>query len=135
MHLIDDVELIPAVRGCVFDVLDDNLPDLVDLSVRGGVKFEHVHRVSRRDLFARIADPARPNGRSLNAVQRFRQDSRSRGFAGSARSHENIGMRETVLLDRILQGASDVVLADDFVERLGPVFSGKNRIAHGMSFE
>ena len=130
MHLIDDVELIPAVRRCVFDVLDDNLPDFIDLGVRSGIELEHIERVAGGNLFARVANPTRRDRWSVNAVQRFRQDSRGRRFSGATRADKNVGMRQAVLLDGILERAGDVILSDDFVERLGPVFSGKNRVAH-----
>ena len=135
MHLINDVELIPAVRRRVFDVLDDNLPDFIDLRVRGRIELEHIERVAGGNLLARVADAARRDCRSVNAVQRFREDSRGRRFSGAARAEKNVRMCQAVLLDGILERAGDVILPDDFAERLGPVFSGKNRVAHRTSFK
>jgi hypothetical protein len=39
-------------------------------------------------------------------------------------------MRKPVLRHGIFQGARDVVLADQIVKRLGPVFSGENLVTH-----
>ena len=39
-------------------------------------------------------------------------------------------MREAVLRDRIFQCARDVVLTDEIVKRLRPIFSGENLVTH-----
>jgi hypothetical protein len=45
-------------------------------------------------------------------------------------SAENVAMGGASLLDSVLQGASDVVLSNDFGEFLRTIFSGENLIAH-----
>ena len=70
-------------------------------------------------------------GRSVHAIERLGQDARRRGLADAARSDKQVGMREPVLLDRILERARDVRLSDEIVERLRSIFAGKNLIAHG----
>ena len=39
-------------------------------------------------------------------------------------------MRQTILLDRILQRAGDVSLADEIVKRLWPIFAREDLVAH-----
>ena len=58
------------------------------------------------------------------AVQRHRQNARDGGFADAAMSAEDVAVGDALLLDGVLQGAGDVVLADDVGELLGPVFAG-----------
>ena len=130
VHLVHDVELVAAARRRVLHVVDDDLADLVDLRVRGGVELEHVQAVARGDLAAAVALAARLDRRALHAVERLREDARGRGLAGAARADEDVSLRQPVLLDRVLERARDVLLADDLVERLRAIFAGENRVAH-----
>ena len=66
----------------------------------------------------------------MNTIERFSQDPRGRCFPRPARPDEKIGVSEAILLDRIFERACDVRLPDNIVERLGPVFAGKNLVAH-----
>ena len=65
------------------------------------------------------------------AVQRHGQNAGDGGFADAAVSAENVAVRDALLLDGVLQRAGDVVLPDHVGELLGPVFAGKDLIAHG----
>ncbi len=47
-----------------------------------------------------------------------------------ARTDEKVGVGEAILFDRVLQRARDVLLADEVVEGLGPIFARENLIAH-----
>ncbi len=42
-------------------------------------------------------------------------------------------MRQTVLCNRVFQGARDMGLPYQIVESLGPVLSGENLVAHGLN--
>ena len=42
-------------------------------------------------------------------------------------------MGQPILGDRIFQGARDVGLTDQIVKSLGPIFSGKNLVAHTLN--
>ena len=89
--------------------------------------------VAGGDLLAVIADSTRRDGRSLNAIERLRQDARGRSFADTARADEKIGMREPVLLDRVFQRLRDMILSDQIVKSLRPIFPGKNLVAHASN--
>ena len=58
--------------------------------------------------------------RPVRAVQRLGKDACRGGLAGTARAHEQVGVRDAVASDRVLQRAHHVILADDVVKRLGP---------------
>src|SRR5207249_4812149 len=77
-----------------------------------------------------IAFAARRHCQPVDAVERLCQDARRRRFPCPARPDKKIGVGQAILLDRILERASDVVLPDDIVERLGSVFAGENLVAH-----
>ena len=75
---------------------DDDVADLVDLGVGGGVDLEHVHVAPFGDLDARVADPARIGGRALLAVEAARQDAGGGGLADAARAGEDERLRDAV---------------------------------------
>jgi hypothetical protein len=66
----------------------------------------------------------------VNAIERFCQNPRSRGFARPARPDKKVGVGQSILLDRVFERAGNVRLPHDVVERLGPVFAGENLVAH-----
>ena len=65
------------------------------------------------------------------AVERHGKDTRHRGFANPAMTAEDVTVRDPLLLDRVLQGAGDVFLADDVGEFLRPIFARENLVTHG----
>ena len=56
-----------------------------------------------------------------------------RGLPDPARPDKKIGVREPILLDRVLERARDVLLADQIVERLRPIFARENLVAHALN--
>ena len=129
MHFVDDVDLELALGRRITNVVAQ-LAHLFDAVVARAVDLEHVETVAAGDFLAAVAYAAGCDGRPVNAIERFGQDARGRGFADSARPDEKIGVREPILLDRVLQRPRDVLLADEIVERLRAVFSRKNLVAH-----
>ena len=83
-----------------------------------------------RNFSARITDAAGGHGRTVHAVQSFRQDAGSRGFAGSARANEEISMRQTPFGNGVFQSTHDMVLAENVVEYLRSVFACENLVTH-----
>ena len=109
------------------------LAHLLDAVVARAVDLEHVEAVAAGDFLAVIAHAAGRDGRAVHAVERLGQDARGRGFADAARPDEKIGVREAVLLDRVLQRLRDVLLPDEIVERLRPIFPRENLVAHAIN--
>jgi hypothetical protein len=62
------------------------------------------------------------------AVQRFREYSRSRGFAYPARAGEKIRLADPAKSYRIFQRCRYVFLADYLVKILRPPFAGKYKV-------
>ena len=129
MNFIHNIYLISGSARPELHVIAD-LADPIDAVVAGPVDFENVEAVAGRDFLAAIAHAARRNRRPLHAVKCFREDSGGGCLARPARSHEEIGMRQPILFDGILECARDVSLADKIVERLRAVLSRENLITH-----
>ena len=129
VHFVDDVDLEMPFARRVTDVVAQ-LAHLLDAVVARAVDLEHVEAVARRDFLAAVADAAGRDGRAVHAIERLRQDARRRCFPDAARPDKQIGVREPILLDRVLERAGDVRLPDQIVERLRAIFSGENLIAH-----
>ena len=132
VHLIHQVDLEARPRREVLHVVDDDVPHLVHLSVRGRVKLQHVHRIASGHFNAGITLPAgsqrRPGTRV--AIKRLGQNPSSGGLSGPPGTYEQIGMRKPVLQNRVFQRLRDMLLPDDIVKCLGAVFPGKDRVAH-----
>ena len=72
-------------------------------------------------------------GPRIHAIERLGQDARGRGFPDPARPDKKIGVREAVLLDRVLQRPRDMRLPDQIVKSLRPIFAGENLITHAIN--
>src|SRR4029077_17523107 len=109
------------------------LADLVNAAVSGRVNLDDIHGISRANFSARLANAARLDHGLIRrtAIQRHGQNARDRGFANAPVPAENVSMRRSSLLNRILQRAGNVFLPDDFGEFLRTVFAGQDLIAHG----
>src|SRR5262249_49408907 len=97
------------------------LADVVDRAVRGGVHLDHVERGARRDRAARLALPTGRQRRALHAVEGPGEDLRHRGLAGPPRADEQVGVVDSVLLDRVRERPDDVLLTHHLREALRPV--------------
>ena len=86
MNFVDDEDLVAIADRHDAQPRDDDLTNVVDLGVRGGIDLEHIDIASFGDLDAGVAGAARSRGRSLLAVQRARQDARGCGLADTARA-------------------------------------------------
>ena len=117
VHFVDDVDLeMPFARRVTHVVAQ--FAHLLDAVVAGAVDLKDIEAVAAGNFAAVVAlrRTASPSGPEIRAIQCFRQDSGGRSLTGAARADKQIGVSQTVLLDRILEGAGDVVLADDIIE-------------------
>jgi hypothetical protein len=121
VRLVEDVDLPVAAGRRVGDPLTQ-VADVVDRAVRGGVHLDHVDGGAGGDRQAGLALAAGGDRRpAALAVERAGEDLRHRGLAGAARADEEVGVMDLALLDRVAQGADDVLLADHLVEGAGAV--------------
>ncbi len=118
LDLVDDEDLPLHVRRRRPGPLDE-LPDLVDLVVRGGIELDDVEGPALADGDARRTDVARFAVLEVGAVERLGDDPRHRRLAGAARSDEQQRMGDLAGPDGVPQRRDDGILADDPAERLG----------------
>ena len=130
MHFVDDEDALPIANGRDRQSADDDFTDVVDARVRGGVDLEHVHVAALRDLDAGVTDPARIRRGTLDAVERPRQQARSRRLADAAWSGEDERLMDTSAGNGVPQRTRHGLLADDIIEALWTPLAGKDLI-HG----
>jgi hypothetical protein len=129
VNFVDDVDFKFTARWCEADIIS-KFANLIDAVVAGAVDFEHVEADTLGNLPARVADSARIDGRAVNAVQGLGQDSGSRSFTNPARADKKVGVSNTLLLNRIFQRLNNVILAQNVVEYLRPIFSREDLVTH-----
>ena len=116
MRLVEDVDLVASGDGRVGDLLAQ-LADVVDGVVGGRVHLDHVERGGAGDRHARVADAARRDRRSVDAVQAGREDLGHARLAGPAGADEQVRVVDLALLNGVGERAHDVLLADHVGER------------------
>jgi hypothetical protein len=108
-----------SFRGTVLDFLN-NLSNVIDAVVGGGVDLDHIHGSSIPDPPAGIAGTARIAVIRMLAVYCLRQNLGDRRFARPAGPHEKIGMLEASVFYLIPQRPGDVLLTFYLVKGLRP---------------
>ncbi len=134
VRLVDHEDLVAADAGLVGGALDE-VADLVDAAVAGGVELDVVEVAVGVDLGAGLADAAGLGGDAAaavgpGAVQALGQDAADRGLADAARAGEQVGMVQPLLGERIRQRLHHVLLADHLREGARAVLAGQDDIGH-----
>ena len=129
VNLVDVIDL-KAPRGWGIGDSLTELTDLFDPVVGRAVDLEDVESAALGDLDAERVIGVEVDARSARAVERLGKDPGRRGLTGAARADEEVGMRQPILGDGVLEGFSDVVLTEKFREGAGAVFSGEDLVAH-----
>ncbi len=127
VDLVDDVDLVPEAGGGVGGVLAQ-AADVVDAGVGGPVDLLDVGPGA--DLRARGAGQARGGSRPLFAVERPGEDPGEGGLADAAGSGEQVGVVDLPRGDGVGEGAGDVPLPDDLVERLRAPLPRERLVGH-----
>jgi hypothetical protein len=123
VDFVDDVDFIFALRGRKVDLVAQ-VANIVHTGVGGGVNLDQVEETVLVDRFAILTLVVGAfRWVRIQAIDRFRQKARERGLACPTRPSEEIGVRDAVCRDGILESRDDVVLPHDFVPFFWPVFS------------
>ena len=133
VHLVDEVDLVRSAGRGVGGVLAKRA-DAVDAVVARPVDLHHVETATLGDLDAGIAGAAGIVGRLAlvgETVEGLGQDACRGGLPDAAGTDEEVGLREPLAGDRVLERPGDVFLAHDLLEALGTVFAGEDSVAHG----
>ena len=101
MHLVDDEHLVAVADRRDRQALDDDLADVVDAGMGGGVDLEDVDVAALGDLDAGVTLAARVGRRPLDAVQRPGEDARAGRLAAAARAGEHERVGDALALERV----------------------------------
>jgi hypothetical protein len=133
VHLVDDEHLVAVARRRDRQAGNDDLADVVDAGVAGGVDLEHVDVAPLGNLDAGVARAARLGGRPLLAVERPRQNAGSGRLAAAARPGEDERLGNAPARQGVAQRARHRLLSDDVVEPLRPPLPGEDLVGHRRS--
>src|SRR5690606_12159346 len=109
----------------------DQVADVVDAGVRGGVDLQQVDVAAGIDRLAGLALAAGVAGRATLAVEALGEDARDRGLAHAAGAGEQEGVVDAAGIERVDQGADHVFLAHEFGETLRAPLAGEDEVGHG----
>jgi len=106
----EDLEFRP--NRSILDFLSQ-FPDIVNISVRGAVNFKDVGMVAvvivdfqtAWTLIARLAVGGR-----IQAIDCLSKDTGNGGFPDASGSREQVGVRDAVILDRVLESSGNKLL-------------------------
>ena len=125
MDLIDDIDAVPAHLGRDLHLVHQGL-DVIHTVVRRRIQLVDAIRTPLLETPARLALAARLHVRTrIRTVDGLRENARGTGFADTTGTAEQIGMRELPPEYGILQGARDVILTDEGLERIRTVLAGR----------
>ena len=109
------------------------ISDIVYPGMRGTVDFQDINGAAVRDLLTLVTGVTGVRGWPLFTVQGFGQEPGGGCFPHPARPGKQEGMRHALAADRIPQGAGNMLLPNDVIERLRSPLPGKDEIAHSMA--
>ena len=104
--------------------------DVVDAGVAGAVDLLDVDVVACGDLDARGAFLARRGGRTFFAVEGFGEDTGAGRLSDAADACEQEGVGDAISSDRVGQSGGDMPLTNEILERLRPIFTREDDVAH-----
>ena len=113
VHFIDDIDL-EASAGRRIQRVFQQLAHVIDLRVRRRIQLHQIDKASRVNLGAGAAFSARRIGNAGFAVERLGDNARQRGLAHTARAGKQVGVMQTLLLERITQRTNNMLLPDQF---------------------
>ena len=131
LHLVDDVDLAPITNRVGLHRIAD-AADVIYAVVGGPVDLHHIDIPATLDLKAPIALQAGLHCGALHAIHRLGDDPRGGGLADAARADQQVGLTDALALDRLTQGADDVVLPDDLGEATRAIFARENAVGRGF---
>ena len=124
MDLIDDIHAVLTHLRRDLHLVHQRL-DIFHAIVRGRIQLVDAVGPSFLEGDARFALAAGFHLLvGMRAVDGFGEDTGRGGLAHAARAAEQIGVRQFAPQDGILEGFGDGILADQFFERVRPVFAG-----------
>ncbi|VVE64644.1 hypothetical protein PPN31119_01642 [Pandoraea pnomenusa] len=129
VHFVDHVDLEAGIRGRVDGLLEQRR-HFIDAPVRRRIHFDVIDETALVDRAARLAHTTRLGRDPRLAVERLGQNTRERRLADAARARKQIGVMQTLLLERVRQRTHDMLLAHQGREAFGAPFAREYLIGH-----
>ncbi len=135
VDLVDDVDLVARRDRRIADAVDD-LADVLNARMGGGVHLEHVDVPGFDDRLAMQAEPRHVDRRRAPArlglvVEAAGEEAGGGGLADAANPGEHPGLRDAAGVEGVREGAHHRLLTDQIVEGARAVFSGKDAVGRG----
>ena len=129
VYFIDNVHFLAAGGGKRPDRLLQRT-DLLDAPVRCGIDLIDIETCARIDFPADLAAVAGIAFFQMFTIHGFCENFCHTGLSRTARTGEEIGVRQPILLDGTLERDGNMLLPDHFTESAGTPFSIKCEIGH-----
>src|SRR5690606_37181807 len=109
VHFVDEIHLEASDAGGVLDVFEQ-LAGIVDAGAAGRIDFDGVHETAFTDGTTGTAFATGSGTDAFLAVEATGKDARHRGLANTAGAGEQVGVVQTVLVQRVAQGTRYLLL-------------------------
>src|SRR3990167_554641 len=129
MHFVDQVDLEASTARRILHVVEQ-LAGIFNLGAAGSIDFDQVDKTAFINLFTNRTDAAGRRADAGLAIQALGNNSRNRGLAHTTGTREQIGMVQSLAIERINQRLEHMRLANHFVERARTPLACKNLITH-----
>ena len=129
VHFVDQVHLVAGARGRVGHVVDQ-FPRVLDLGARGRVHLDQVDAAAFGNFQAARTGAAGRGADAAFAVETAGEDARDGGLAHTAGAGKQIGVVETITVQRMAQRLQYVLLTDQGVKCGRTPFSRQHLIGH-----
>jgi len=129
MDFVDHVDL-EAPRAGRVNRLFEKLGHFIDATVRRGIELKIVDKPPLINLCAGLTDATRGRRDTGFTIKGLRQDTRKRRFTHTSRAGKKPGVVQSLRCQGVRQGADNVILTDQRIERARAPFTRKDQIAH-----
>ena len=134
VHLVDEVHLAAAACRRVLHVVEQ-FTRVVHLGARSGVDLEQVDEPAGVDVPAGAALAAGLRRDAPLAVERLGEDAGDGRLADAAGARKQERVMDAARVERVGEGATHVVLADELVEAARAPLAGEDEVTHGRRLD
>ena len=130
MNLVYQIHLEPAAGGHVLNVIQQ-FTGTVDTGARRSIYLNQIHTSTLGNFQAATTFTTRRRSHSAITIEAFSKDSSDGRLACAASTRKQVGVVQAILLQRIHQRSTNMLLAFEFLEIGWSIFSSKNLVTHG----
>ena len=129
VDFVDHIDL-EASRARRVDSLLKQLGHFIDASVGGGIELQIVDKTALIDFGTSLTNAARRCRDTGFTVERFGQNTRECCFTDTSGASKQPSVVKSLSSQCVREGANNVVLTDQRIERARAPFTRENQIAH-----